>query len=247
MKVKDPVCGMTVEASDAAALSTYKGTTYFFCSKSCKENFEKNPETYISGKSETLSKTEGARDGVIHTCPMHPEIRQPGPGACPKCGMTLEPVESFPVSSRHSMQKSILAGLGGAAGLVFFYFILVKLLSGSWRHPLDELLELKYWIGALVLGFGVQTGLFYHIRKVMSLKRHGGKAIAAGTGTSTLAMVACCAHHLTDVLPVIGLAGVALFLSEYKTAFIAFGIVSNAVGIVIMLRIIRKFSAAAST
>jgi hypothetical protein len=144
------------------------------------------------------------------------------------------------------MGKSIAAGLGGAAGLVLFYVILLTLLSGSWRHPIDELLDLKYWIGVLVLGFGVQTGLFYHIRKAMRLKGRGIKAAAAGTGTSTAAMVACCAHHLTDVLPVIGLAGVALFLSEYKAAFLALGIVSNAVGIVIMLRIIRKFSVAES-
>jgi YHS domain-containing protein len=243
MKVKDPVCGMTVEDSDAVAASTYKGTTYFFCSPSCKEAFEKNPETYISGKSEALPKTEGAQGGVIHTCPMHPEVRQAGPGTCPKCGMALEPLETFPVSYGHNVRKSILAGLGGAAVLVFFYFILVTLLSGSWRHPLDELLELKYWIGALILGFGIQIGLFYHIRNAMHLKGHGGKAAAAGTGTSTVAMVACCAHHLADVLPIIGLAGVALFLSEYKIAFIAFGIISNAFGIVIMLRIIRKSAA----
>jgi hypothetical protein len=189
-------------------------------------------------------KTEGAQESVIHTCPMHPEVRQAGPGTCPKCGMALEPVELSPASAGHALRRSIFAGLGGAAGLVFFYLILVTLLSGSWRHPLEELLTLKYWIGALVLGFGAQTALFYHIRKAMRLKGRGGKAAAAGTGTSTVAMVACCAHHLTDVLPIIGLAGVALFLSEYKTAFLALGIVSNAAGIVIMLRIIRRSATA---
>ncbi len=171
---------------------------------------------------------------------MHPEVRQAGPGSCPKCGMALEPAESSPASIGHGMRKSILAGLAGAAGLVLFYIILVTLLSGSWRHPLDELWALKYWIGALILGFGIQVGLFYHLRKVMHVKGHGGKAAAAGTGTSTVAIIACCAHHLTDVLPIIGLAGVALFLSEYKIAFIAFGIISNAIGIVIMLRLIRR-------
>ncbi len=240
MKVIDPVCGMALEVSDVAALSKYKGTTYFFCSKSCKENFEKNPETSVSEK--TLQKTEGGQESAIYICPMHPEVRQAMPGSCPKCGMDLEPVPS-PVSAGHAVRNSILAGLGGAAGLVLFYVLLVALLSGSWRHPLDELLELKYWIGILVLGFGSQIGLFYHIRKVMHVKGRGGKAAAAGTGTSTVAMIACCAHHLTDVLPIIGMAGVAVFLSEYRIAFIAFGIISNAVGIVIMLRIVSRSAA----
>ncbi len=240
MKVIDPVCGMTIDVSDAAALSKYKGTTYFFCSKACRENFEKNPETSVSEKSETLPKTEGGRESAIYICPMHLEVRQAGPGSCPKCGMALESAASSPVSIRRTVQKSIFAGLGGAAGLVLFYVLLVALLSGSWRHPLDELFELKYWIGALVLGFGVQVGLFYHIRKVMHVKGRGGRAAVAGTGASTTAMIACCAHHLTDVLPIIGLAGIAVFLSEYRIAFIALGIISNAVGIVIMLRILGK-------
>ncbi len=243
MKVIDPVCGMALEVSDVAALSKYKGTTYFFCSKSCKVNFEKNPETSVSGKSETLPKRAVAQESVVHTCPMHPEVRQAGPGSCPKCGMALEPAGPTLVLSGQSVRKSILAGLGGAAGLVLFYVLLVALLSGSWRHPLDELLELKYWIGALVLGFGVQVGLFYYIRKVMQVKGRGGKAAAAGTGASTAAMIACCAHHLTDVLPILGLAGVAVFLSEYRIAFITLGIISNAVGIVIMLRILSRSAA----
>ncbi|HSA78642.1 MAG TPA: heavy metal-binding domain-containing protein, partial [Nitrospirota bacterium] len=121
-------------------------------------------------------KTAEAQDSVIHICPMHPEVRQGGPGMCPKCGMALEPVESSPASAGHALRKSILAGLGGAAGLFSFYFILLALLAGSWRHPLDELLALKYWIGTLILGFGIQIGMFFHIKNVMHLKGHGGKA-----------------------------------------------------------------------
>jgi hypothetical protein len=171
---------------------------------------------------------------------MHPEVRQNGPGTCPKCGMDLLPAQPSPVSARHAVRKSITAGLGGAAGLVAFYIVLVGLLSDSWRHPIDELLELKYWIGALVLGFGTQVGLFYHVRKAVQVRGQGGTAVSAGTATSTAAMVACCAHHIADVLPIIGLAGVALFLTEYRLAFIVFGLISNAVGIIIMMRILRK-------
>jgi hypothetical protein len=135
--------------------------------------------------------------------------------------MALEPVESSPDTAGHAVRKSILAGLGGATGLFSFYFILLALLAGSWQHPLDELLALKYWIGALILGFGIQIGMFYHIRNV-TFKGHGGKAAAAGTGTTS-------GHGrmpatITDVLPSWGLAGVPLPF-EYKIAFIAFGII----------------------
>ncbi len=91
MKVKDPVCGMQIEDKEAAATSTYKGTTYYFCSKPCKEDFDKDPESYLGDKPAS-ERTSGAEKEVAHTCPMHPEVRREGPGACPKCGMALEPV-----------------------------------------------------------------------------------------------------------------------------------------------------------
>lgn len=89
MKAKDPVCGMTIDDKEAAATSTYKGTTYYFCSGPCKEKFEKEPESFVGGKA----TVEIAQSTAEHTCPMHPQVRQKGPGACPKCGMALEPVE----------------------------------------------------------------------------------------------------------------------------------------------------------
>jgi Cu+-exporting ATPase len=98
MKATDPVCGMTVDEKDAAATSEYKGAKYDFCCEACKKKFDKNPEAFIGVKSAdvksgTLNKAE------IYTCPMHPEVRQLGPGSCPKCGMALEPASpSAPVT-----------------------------------------------------------------------------------------------------------------------------------------------------
>jgi hypothetical protein len=66
-------------------------------------------------------------------------------------------------------------------------------------------------------------------------KRGAAGAVAASTGTSTAAMLACCAHHLTDILPVIGLSGAAVFVNQYKTPFLWLGIAMNAVGIGYML------------
>ena len=109
MKVKDLVCGMTIEDKDAVATSTYQGKTYYFCSTSCKENFEKDPGSYAEEKKhESTSCPTCSKPDEPHThsakaewtCPMHPEVRQPGPGACSKCGMALEPVEPLPVTSK---------------------------------------------------------------------------------------------------------------------------------------------------
>ncbi len=98
MKVTDPVCHMTIDDSEAVATSAYKGKTYYFCSKSCKEDFDKDPEAYLGDKTAAGKISEAGKE-VAHTCPMHPEVKKPGPGACPKCGMALEPAEpSIPVS-----------------------------------------------------------------------------------------------------------------------------------------------------
>jgi Cu+-exporting ATPase len=98
MKVMDPVCKMSIEEEKAAATSSYKGKTYYFCSKPCKEDFDKDPESYLGDKP-SAGITRVKEEKVAYTCPMHPEVRKTGPGACPKCGMALEPVEpSIPVS-----------------------------------------------------------------------------------------------------------------------------------------------------
>jgi P-type Cu+ transporter len=90
---KDPVCGINIEDKEAAGTTVYGGKTYFFCSPSCKEEFEKNPQAYLVPKTAPPSESSKQAPGRLYTCPMHPEIRQSQPGLCPKCGMALEPVE----------------------------------------------------------------------------------------------------------------------------------------------------------
>ena len=94
--VKDPVCGMTVDAASALAL-TVDDTEYFFCSAGCRTKFAATPAYYLDRSKEgprntPLASGEDA-DGVIWTCPMHPEVRRDAPGSCPLCGMALEPLE----------------------------------------------------------------------------------------------------------------------------------------------------------
>ncbi|HVO04433.1 MAG TPA: heavy metal translocating P-type ATPase [Candidatus Cybelea sp.] len=87
---EDPVCGMSVDPASAKHKAVYQGATYFFCCNGCKTKFEADPQKYLVPKTEAPKPTA---PGTIYTCPMHPEIRQVGPGACPICGMALEPVE----------------------------------------------------------------------------------------------------------------------------------------------------------
>ena len=85
----DPVCGMAVEIAGAKHVAHHRDAEHLFCSARCKDKFLIDPELYLSGAH--LDTVEDVPAGSIYTCPMHPEIRQPGPGSCPICGMALEP------------------------------------------------------------------------------------------------------------------------------------------------------------
>ena len=85
----DPVCGMTVDPATAAGSVEHKGTTYWFCSTSCVRKFQGDPNKYLQPVEST--KTPAADPTATYICPMHPEVRQQGPGTCLICGMALEP------------------------------------------------------------------------------------------------------------------------------------------------------------
>ena len=87
--VIDPVCGMSVDPAATAHHATHQGSEYHFCSARCKERFIAEPQKYLSPKP--MVPETAAPAGTIYTCPMHPQIRQQGPGTCPICGMALEP------------------------------------------------------------------------------------------------------------------------------------------------------------
>lgn len=97
--VRDPVCGMIVDPETSPHRFQHKGQTYVFCCPRCREKFAANPETYLGRKTQTspeATETHAAATGPqaqgTYTCPMHPEVRQRGPGSCPLCGMALESV-----------------------------------------------------------------------------------------------------------------------------------------------------------
>ncbi|MEQ8401588.1 MAG: heavy metal translocating P-type ATPase [Silicimonas sp.] len=89
-KVTDPVCGMDVAVDAGKPSFEHKGDTFHFCSQGCHDKFQADPWFYLSGNK--AKKKQPAAENTTYTCPMHPEIVQEGPGACPICGMALEPM-----------------------------------------------------------------------------------------------------------------------------------------------------------
>jgi Cu+-exporting ATPase len=86
--VTDPVCGMKIDPATSKHRFDHGGKTFHFCSAGCQAKFTANPNSYLKAGA-----AEPVKPGAIYTCPMHPQIRQVGPGSCPICGMALEPVE----------------------------------------------------------------------------------------------------------------------------------------------------------
>ncbi len=110
--VKDPVCGMTVDPHTAKHRHQHNGHPYYFCSAKCREKFIAEPAKYLEPG---LKPAVPVPAGTIYTCPMHPEIRQEGPGSCPICGMALEPemvtADSTPNPELADMTRRFWIGL----------------------------------------------------------------------------------------------------------------------------------------
>jgi Cu+-exporting ATPase len=142
--VVDPVCGMTINPSDAVGRFDYKGQTYYFCAESCLEQFQENPEHFLNPGARPAAPVDLEAE---YTCPMHPDVRQKGPGACPICGMALEPVDVRHVDERNpeleDMTRRFWVSLALTAPILVF--MISELLPG---RPLDRLAShpLRNWI-----------------------------------------------------------------------------------------------------
>jgi hypothetical protein len=141
-----------------------------------------------------------------------------------------------PTTVRHASSTPLLrpltAGVVAVLGLLIFYLGVITLAQG-WEHATAQLVDDRNFIAAIVLGFGAQVGLYTYLRGLHTQTTVGG--VAASTGTSAAAMLACCAHHLADVLPIVGVAGAAVFLNAYKTPLLWLSIVLNLSGVVYLL------------
>lgn len=142
------------------------------------------------------------------------------------------------------MSRPVLAGVAAAVGLATVYSLVIGLASGSWSHLTERWRADVVFLVPVAAGFGIQVGLYLHVRRLV---RGGGQAVALAAGSttsSTAAMVACCLHHLSDVLPLVGLAGAAAFVVQYRLPVIAVSLGASATGIALMVRMLRRVQSA---
>jgi len=193
---------MQVQPDRAAGKSEFKGKTYYFCASGCKKKFDSDPDRYLQPKQaaqltqltpismpaampQQESAVSAATGTAEYTCPMHPEVRQKGPGSCPKCGMALEPVEATAEESNeelHDMQRrfAISAVLTAPLLLIMGLEMTNHAPQGSWLAWLQFALAspVVLWGGAPFFQRGWQS-LATRYLNMFTL-------IALGTGASYL-------------------------------------------------------------
>ena len=135
--------------------------------------------------------------------------------------------------------RSIVAGLIGGAALLGVYLGIISLAQGV-DHAFEQLATDALFVGLIAAGFGIQITLFAELRTLDRRHRASAAVTAVGTGTSAAAMLACCAHHVVDLLPLVGLSAAAVFLDAYKTPLFLVGIGMNLVGIIVIGRQVRR-------
>jgi len=135
------------------------------------------------------------------------------------------------------------AGLLGSTLLTGLYFGIVSWAESA-QHAIDLFWEDRWIVIPIILGFGVQMALYTILKKRLFAPTNSigpsGALTGAGGATSTIAMVACCAYHVTDVLPILGLTAAATFLAKYQTAFMLVGLGTTLIGIGVMLGILNR-------
>lgn len=137
------------------------------------------------------------------------------------------------------MRASVRVGVIAAAALVVFYAAVVGGASRSAAHLTSQAASDWYYLVPIVGGFGVQVGLVAELRRRHRLMRAEAAAGASGAGASTVGMIACCAHHIVDLVPFLGATAAAAFLVRWRVAFMLVGIGVNAAGIAVAGRRLR--------
>ena len=137
----------------------------------------------------------------------------------------------------------VSVGLLAGAGLSLLYFAILSW-AESPRHALEQFWTDRWIVLPIVVGFGVQAALYTILKKRLYLPAASpgpsGPLMGAGGTTSTAAMIACCAHHVSDVLPLLGLTAASAFLAQYRTTFMLIGLATTLTGIAVMLAILMR-------
>jgi P-type Cu+ transporter len=194
--VTDPVCGMKVKVAAARHTAQHAGRTHYFCQPKCLDKFTAEPARYLKpAEAATPPPAAPAAPGTIFTCPMHPEIRQVGPGSCPICGMALEPAEA---SLEHGPNEELVdmtrrLWIGGALAVP----VVALDMGGHFINYHSNWIELLFatpvvlWAGWPFFARGAQS--------VMRRALNMFTLIALGTGTAWLYSVAATITGRGDV------------------------------------------------
>jgi len=144
------------------------------------------------------------------------------------------------------MKRSLIpfiAFLLGFSLIAGFYLGILTWLQG-WNYAASQFARDRWYVLPIILGFGIQAALYsilcFRLFIPVRTTGHGGALMGTSGTTSATAMVACCLHHVTDVLPILGLSAAASFLTRYQRPFMLLGLGMNVLGILVMLIILYR-------
>lgn len=126
--------------------------------------------------------------------------------------------------------RPLIVGLLASLLLLGLYFGILALVSG-WQFTFEQFATFWYFVVALATGFGVQIGLYMHLRQVTHHRDGSSGVVAVSGGTSTAAMISCCTHYLANVLPVLGATGLVALVAQYQVQLFWVGLAFNLGGI----------------
>lgn len=137
-----------------------------------------------------------------------------------------------------------LAALVLGSMLIASFYIGILTWAQGWDYASRQFVRDRFYVVPIILGFGIQAALYAILRfrlfVPVTSRHHAGSMVGASGGTSATAMIACCIHHVTDVLPILGLSAAASLLTRYQRPFMLVGLAMNLAGIVIMLVILYR-------
>ena len=136
--------------------------------------------------------------------------------------------------------KSILYGTLASSILLGVYFTVLTLVSG-WSFTQEQFVDYWYFVVSLAVGFGVQIALYQYIKSLVHSGKGMGKVVGVSGTTSTAAMISCCAHYLVNLVPILGVTGLATFVAQYQVEFFWIGLAFNLFGILFISNKIIKF------
>ena len=128
-------------------------------------------------------------------------------------------------------KRPVIYGVAAGALLLGAYAVVLLLVSGV-EFLRTQFAQFWYFVLALATGFGVQVGLYIRLREVTRHDSGSGKVVAVSGGTSTAAMISCCAHYVANVLPVLGATGVVALVAQYQTELFWVGLLFSLAGVI---------------